>query len=184
MGARRPPSRIKPRFPSKFSKPKDSTIPEGVPTFRSDAITVTVDTAVLDNKGHFIPNIPKQNFRILEDGVPQQMAGFSLGEAPMTVCLLVEFSNRFQSFYSHAWFQTLTAAYGFVQTLKPEDYVAVIAYDLRPEILSDFTTDRQQTAEAHARACALPGFRNPVCLTRLRRRPSACRISKDARPSF
>jgi Ca-activated chloride channel homolog len=112
---------------------------------------VTVDTAVLDNKGHFIPNIPKQNFRILEDGVPQQMVGFSLGEAPMTVCMLVEFSNRFQSFYSRAWFQTLTAAYGFVQTLKPEDYVAVIAYDLRPEILSDFTTDRQQTAEAMQR---------------------------------
>jgi len=138
-------------IPSKFNKPKDSTIPDGVPTFRSDAITVTVDTAVLDTKGHFIPNIPKQNFRILEDGVPQQMAGFSLGEAPMTICMLVEFSNRFQSYYSRAWFQTLTAAYGFVRTLKPEDYVAIIAYDLRPEILSDFTADRQQTAEALSR---------------------------------
>ncbi|MEO8051189.1 MAG: VWA domain-containing protein [Acidobacteriota bacterium] len=139
------------KIPSKFNKPKDGELPEGVPTFRSDAITVTVDTAVVDNKGHFIPNIPKQNFRILEDGVPQQMAGFSLGEAPMTVCLLVEFSNRFQSFYSYAWFQTLQAAYGFAQTLKPEDYLAVIAYDLRPEVLSDFTTDRQQTAEALSR---------------------------------
>jgi len=45
----------------------------------------------------------------------------------------------------------LTAAYGFVETLKPEDYVAVIAYDLRPEILSDFTTDRRQTQEAMQR---------------------------------
>ncbi len=139
------------KIPSKFNKPKDAEIPQGVPTFVSNAITVTVDTAVLDNKGHFIPNIPKQNFRILEDGVPQQIAGYSLGEAPMTVCLLIEFSNRFQSFYSEAWFQTLTAAYGFVQTLKPDDYVAVIAYDLREEILSDFTNDRQQTAEAMAR---------------------------------
>ena len=140
-----------PKIPSKFGKPKDTDLPEGVPTFRSDAITVTVDTAVLDNKGHFIPNIPKQNFRIREDGVPQQVAGFSLGEAPMTVCILIEFSNRFQSFYSRTWFQTLTATYGFVQTLRPEDYVAIIAYDLREEILSDFTTDRQQTAEALAR---------------------------------
>ena len=140
-----------PKIPSKFSKPKDNEIPEGVPTFRSDAITVTVDTAVLDNKGHFIPNIPKQNFRILEDGVPQQVAGFSLGEAPMTICMVIEFSNRFQSFYSPAWFQTLTATYGFVQTLRPEDYVAVVAYDLRHDMLSDFTTDRQQTAEALAR---------------------------------
>jgi len=140
-----------PKIPSKFNKPKDGELPAGVPTFRSDAITVTVDTAVLDNKGHFIPNIPKQNFRVLEDGVPQQIAGFSLGEAPMTVCMVIEFSNRFQSFYSEAWFQTLTAAYGFVQTLKPDDYVAVIAYDLREEILSDFTNDREQTAEAMAR---------------------------------
>ena len=140
-----------PKIPSKFGKNKDADAPDTVPNFRSDAITVTVDTAVLDNKGHFIPNIPKQNFRILEDGVPQQIAGFSLGEAPMTICMVIEFSNQFQSFYSPAWFQTLTAAYGFVQTLQPEDYVAVIAYDMRPEILTDFTTDRQQTAEALAR---------------------------------
>jgi len=145
-----------PKIPSQFNKPKDAP-PEGAPTFRSDAITVTVDTAVLDNKGHFIPNIPKQNFRIQEDGVPQQIASFSLGEAPMTICMLIEFSNRFQKFYSPVWFQTLNAAYGFVQTLKPEDYVAVIAYDIREEILSDFTTDRQKTSEALAQL-RIPGF--------------------------
>ena len=87
-------------------------------------------------------------FRVLEDGVPQQISAVTAGEAPMTICLVVEFSNRFQSYYSYTWFQTLSAVYGFVQTLKPEDYLAVIAYDLRTEILSDFTNDRQQTAEA------------------------------------
>ena len=107
-----------------------------------------MDTAVVDTKGHFLPNIPKNYFRVLEDGVPQQITGVSSGEAPMTVCLVVEFSNRFQSYYSYTWFQTLQAVYGFVGTLKPEDYVAVVAYDLRTEMLSDFTNDRQQTAEA------------------------------------
>jgi len=137
------------KIPSKFGKSKEEgQLPDGVPTFRSDAITVTVDTAVVDNKGHFLPNIPKNYFRVLEDGVPQQISGVSAGEAPMTICLVVEFSNRFQSYYSYTWFQTLQAVYGFVETLKPEDYLAVIAYDLRTEILSDFTNDRQQTAEA------------------------------------
>lgn len=145
------------KIPSKFSKPKDADRLEGGPTFRSDAITVTVDTAVVDNKGHFIPGIPKTNFRVLEDGVPQQLSGFSLGEAPMTIAMVIEFSARFQQFYSYPWFQTLTAAYGFLQTLKPEDYVAVIAYDLRTEILSDFTTDRGQTNEAMQRL-QIPGF--------------------------
>ncbi|MBV8844022.1 MAG: VWA domain-containing protein [Bryobacterales bacterium] len=136
-----------PKIPSKFSK-KDAPPQEGVPTFSTDAITVTVDVSVLDNRGHFIPKIPKGNFRILEDNVPQQIAGYSVGEAPMTIAMVIEFSNRYQQFYSETWFQTLQASYGFVQTLKPEDYVAIIAYDLRPEILSDFSTDRQQTYEA------------------------------------
>jgi Ca-activated chloride channel family protein len=137
------------KIPSKFGKKAD--IPEGVPTFRTDAITVSVDVAVLDNKNHFIPKIPKGNFRILEDNVPQQVTGYSIGEAPMTITLVIEFSNRYQRFYSEPWFQTLNAAYGFLQTLKPEDYVAVVAYDIRPEILSDFSTNRQDAYEAMQR---------------------------------
>jgi VWFA-related protein len=144
-----------PKIPSKF-KQKDH-VPEGAPTFSTDATTVTVDVSVLDNKEHFIPKIPQSYFRILEDNVPQQVTGYSLGEAPMTIALVVEFSARFQSYYSETWNQTLTAAYGFVQTLKPEDYVAIIAYDLRPEILSDFSTNREDTQEALARL-RIPAF--------------------------
>jgi len=146
-----------PKIPSKFGKSKEGDSPSDVPTFRADALTVTVDTAVVDNKGHFIPNIPKNYFRVLEDGVPQPLATFSTGEAPMTIAMVVEFSAKFQQYYSAGWFQTLTAAYGFVQLLKPEDYLAIIAYDLRTEILSDFTTDRARTAEAMNRL-RIPGF--------------------------
>jgi Ca-activated chloride channel homolog len=137
------------KIPSKFGKKGD--LPVGVPVFRTDAITVSVDVAVLDNKGHFIPKIPKGNFRILEDSTPQQVAGYSVGEAPMTITMVIEFSNRYQRFYSGPWYQTLTAAYGFLQTLKPEDYVAIVAYDLRSEILSDFSTNRQDSYGAMQR---------------------------------
>ena len=53
--------------------------------------------AVVDNKGHFIPGIPRGNFRVLEDNVPQQIKGVDMGEAPMTVALVIEFSNLFQT---------------------------------------------------------------------------------------
>jgi VWFA-related protein len=79
----------------------------------------------------------------------------------MTICMVIEFSNQFQQYYSAGWYQTLTAAYGLVQTLKPEDYVAVVAYDLRHDMLSDFTTDRQQTAEALSRL-RIAGFSESV----------------------
>jgi VWFA-related protein len=135
------------KIPSKFGK-KDAADSVDQPVFRTDATTVSVDVAVLDNKGHFIPKLGKNNFRILEDNVPQQVNGFTMGEAPMTVAMVVEFSNRYQQFYSETWFQTLAAAYGFAQTLKPEDYLAIVAYDLRTEMLSDFTTNRQETSDA------------------------------------
>jgi Ca-activated chloride channel family protein len=140
-----------PKIPSKFNK-KDKEIPEGLPTFSSDVTAVQVEVAVLDNKGHFIPGIPKGNFRILEDNVPQQLASFGTSnEAPMTIALVIEFNAKIQSYWGQGWYETLTAAYGFVETLKKDDYVAVVAFDMRPEILSDFTTDRMKTQEAMQR---------------------------------
>jgi VWFA-related protein len=140
-----------PKIPSKYSKKDKPDLPEGLPSFKADIDIVGVEVAVLDNKGHFIPNIPRGAFRVLEDNVPQQVKSFNMGEAPMTVCLVIEFSNRFQQYWSETWYQTLTASYGFLQTLKPEDYVAVVAYDMRSEILSDFSTDKTKAQEAMQR---------------------------------
>lgn len=138
------------KIPSKFGRKKEG-VPEDVPSFRTEVMTVSLDVAVLDNRGQFIPNIPRANFRVLEDNVPQQITGFEMGEAPMTVCMVIEFSNLFQQYWTETWYQTLTAAYGFLETLKPEDYVAVVAYDIRPEILSDFSTDKRAAYEAMSR---------------------------------
>lgn len=123
-------------------------IPQEQPLFTADTNAVTVDIAILDNKGQFIANIPPGNFQILEDGVPQKIISVGQTQAPATVALLIEFSNRWQQYWSETWYQTLTATYGFVQTLRPEDWVAVIAYDLRPEILADFTQDRREINNA------------------------------------
>jgi Ca-activated chloride channel homolog len=140
----------KQKIESVFKK-KEGDLPIGLPTFKSDVSTVQVDVAVLDKNGRFIPNIPRGNFRVLEDGVPQPISGYTLGEAPMTVCMVIEFSNLFQQYWSNGWYETLQASYGFLETLKPEDFVAVVAYDLRPEILSDFSTDRRKAMEAMQR---------------------------------
>jgi VWFA-related protein len=140
-----------PKIPSKLGKKGQNELPDGVPTFKSDSISVNVDVAVIDNKGRFIPNIPAGNFRVLEDNVPQKISNFTMGEAPMTICMVIEFSNLYQQYWSSAWFETLQASYGFLETLKPEDYVAVVAYDLRPEILSDFSTDKRKAYEAMSR---------------------------------
>jgi Ca-activated chloride channel homolog len=143
------------KIPSEYKK-KDVPI-ENEPTFRLNANTVNVDVAVLDNNGHFIPKIPQGNFRVLEDGVPQQISNFGQSEAPITICMLIEFSGRFQQFYSYGWQETLEASYGFLQTLKPDDNVAVVEYDMHPTILSDFSPDKRKAEEAMSRL-RIPGF--------------------------
>jgi len=145
-----------PKIPTQYKK--DKAVPEGLPTFHSDVNTVQLDVAVLDNKGHFIPGIPRGNFRVLEDNVPQQITGFNTNaDAPMTIALVIEFNARIQQYWGQGWYETLSATYGFVETLKPEDYVAVVAYDMRPEILCDFTTDRMKLQEGLQRL-RIPGF--------------------------
>ncbi len=139
--------------PPPAARPKRPPMPESkdMPTFKSESNLVTVDVAVLDSRGNFIPNIPREKFRILEDNVPQKIVNFGPSEAPMTVCMVIEFSNLFQQFWTESWYQTLSASYGFLQTLRPEDWVAVVAYDLKPEILSDFSQDKSKAYDAMRR---------------------------------
>jgi len=145
-----PSAPAEPDLPPIPSRMKKSTEDAGAtqPSFKSDVDLVTVDVAVLDNQGHFIPGIPRGNFRVLEDNVPQQVQKVEMGEAPITVALLIEFSNLFQRTWGPAWYQTLQLAWGFASTLQAQDYCAVIAYDIKPEILTDFTTDRGKVQEA------------------------------------
>ena len=146
---------VQPQIPSEYKKPPiEST---NAPTFRSNATTVNVDVSVLDDHNHFIPKIPQGNFRVLEDGVPQEITQFGHSEAPITICMLIEFSGRFQQYWSYGWQETLQASYGFLETLKPDDAVAVVEYDLRDTILSDFSPDKRHAEEAMSRL-RIPGF--------------------------
>jgi Ca-activated chloride channel homolog len=144
------PSKLSP----KAAKGNDETADA---SFKSESNLVNVDVQVIDPHGNPIPGITRDKFRILEDNAPQTLTQFSVSEAPMTVAMVIEFSGRFQAYYSGGWGETLSAAYGFVNSLKAEDYVAVIAYDLKTTILSDFTNDRSKTMEAMSRL-RIPGF--------------------------
>src|SRR3954452_16817294 len=104
--------------------------PAGMPDFsvRVDVPSVDVDVTVLTREGGFVPNLKKDNFRILEDGVPQQVTTFNQGEAPITAVLLVEFAATNYNFI----YDMLNGAYTFASGLKPNDWIAVVSYDMKP----------------------------------------------------
>jgi VWFA-related protein len=117
---------------------------------------VDVDVGVLLEKTHqFVPNLKPSNFRVYEDGVEQKIIGFKRVEAPITALLLCEFA-------SNGWWwwkgqDMLNAAYAFAQQLRPQDYVALMTYDLRTQIVTDFTQDKRQLFQALS-TLQIPGF--------------------------
>lgn len=133
-------------------KPKEI---EGMPNYSVtvDVPLVNLDVMVLTKDGHFIPNLQKDHFRILEDGVPQKVQSFQRTEAPITAVLLIEFSNSNYRFM----YDALNAAYSFADTLKKDDYVAVIEYDMKSNILLDFTQDKNAVYGA-LNMLRIPGF--------------------------
>jgi len=129
--------------PKKEDVPKEPQKVEGMPNFsmRVSVPLVTLDVGVLTKDGMFVPGLKKENFRVLEDGVPQTVSSFNQTQAPITAVMLVEFANN-DFFYRFAY-DSLVASYTFAQTLKKEDWIALITYDMRVRILEDFTQDKR-----------------------------------------
>src|ERR1035441_3261570 len=112
-------------------------------SIRLDVQEVTVDVGVLLEKTHqFVPGLKPDNFRIYEDGVEQKVVGFKRVEAPITALMLCEFAAN-----GYWWIKgndMVNAAYAFTQQLRPQDYVALMTFDMHTQIITDFTQDKQQ----------------------------------------
>ena len=120
--------------------------PEGLGnvTLHVSVPEVTIDVGVLLEKTHqFVPGLKPSNFRVYEDGVQQKVEGFKRTEAPITALILMEYASRGFSFR----IQALNTALAFAQQLRPQDYVAMMTFDLNTHIVTDFTQDKKQIQE-------------------------------------
>jgi VWFA-related protein len=135
-----------PEKPKKIENMPDYSIRVEVPLVNLDVLVTTKD-------GQTIPGLRKENFKILEDGAPQTISTFNQTEAPITAVLLVEFASTNYTFEVEA----LRASYAFASTLKKDDWVAVISYDMKPQILADFTQDKGAVMGA-LNQLRMPGF--------------------------
>jgi VWFA-related protein len=130
---------------------------EGMPDYsiRVDVPLVTMDVSVTTKDGQAIPGLRQENFKILEDGVEQKITSFHQShEAPITAVLLIEFAAGNWGIYNY---DALNASYTFASGLKKEDWVAVVMYDMKPQILVDFTQDKRAILGA-LNMLRIPGF--------------------------
>lgn len=118
---------------------------------------VNVEAVVYNKKtGAILQGLKKENFEIYEDGIKQEVENFSTPEAPLTLVLIIEYSKLVDVFGSPTggyWemgrVEVLRPAYEFVRTIvKPNDFVSIVAYDIRPTPLIDFTDDKTKLMSA------------------------------------
>ena len=119
-----------------------------------DVPLVNLPISVVTGNGQFIPGLRAENFKILEDGVPQKIDTFSQqGDKPITAVLLIEFAANSYAFM----YDALNAAYSFTGQMKKEDWIAVESYDMKTHLLVDFTQDKNQVMGALGQL-RIPGF--------------------------
>ncbi len=123
-------------------------------SLRVDVPIVNLDVNVILDKTHqFVPGLKAPNFLVLEDGVPQTITSVRMTQTPITAVMLLEFAAN--SYYFIRDMQN--ASYVFFHSLRPDDYIAVITYDLRTHILTDFTNNKDTVGQAIS-SLVIPGF--------------------------
>ncbi len=114
-------------------------------TIAVDVPIVTLDVLATTQHGDIIPGLKKENFRILDNGVPQTITNFSPTEAPITMVLLLEFSSRgYGGFFAYVGKYWSTALF---PSLQPKDWIALETFDMKTRIEVDFTQNKDEVME-------------------------------------
>jgi Ca-activated chloride channel family protein len=136
-------------------KKEEQKVDKSAPT---SAITISTDVvnveAVVMNKktGAIIQGLKKEDFEIYEDGIKQEVENFATPEAPITMVLLLEYSKLVDllgspagGYFEPGRVEILRPAYEFVNRfVQPKDFVSIVAFDIRPTPIVDFTDDKRK----------------------------------------
>ncbi len=139
--SRKPPS-------SQAQIPADEEVIEDDEIIKIETNFVTLPVTVLDRQGRFISGLTQNQFQIFDNGIQQKVEYFASVEKPFTVVLMIDVSPSTQ----YKIYEIQDAAIAFVEQLRADDKVMVVAFDRDLTILSQPTNSRLQLRNAIRRA--------------------------------
>jgi len=108
-------------LPAPPPKADEEDRPQGKTGISVSVNLVSMNVLVTDQKGKRDHGASARELQIYEDNVEQEITNFAPVEANITVVMLVEFSRWVTPFIYEVW----NAIYGFANSLRPGDWVAV-----------------------------------------------------------
>jgi len=150
-----PPSQQQQKPTPQQTPPQGQQPPQSQVSISVDVPIVTLDVVATTQHGDLIPNLKKENFRVLDEGVPQAITNFAPTEAPITTVLLLEFSSRgYYDFFAYIGKYWSTA---LLSQLQQKDWIALETFDMKTRIEVDFTQDKEEVMQGLQRLY-FPGF--------------------------
>jgi VWFA-related protein len=126
---------------------------DDVPLYRSDARLVLLHASVVDKSGKLLTNIPQSAFKILEDGVEQQLRLFRREDVPVSMGIIVDNSGSMTSKRS----RVAAAALEMVKQSNPDDEVFIVNFNDDTHFDQPLTNDVKKLQAALARMEARGG---------------------------
>src|ERR1700735_5084383 len=129
-----------PTTPSAASTQSDD---DSLTTIRHTVNEVNVVFTVTDKHGHYVKDLKKDNFKVVDDKKPPAEIRSFRAEAnlPLEVGLLVDASNSVRDRFK---FEQQAAVEFLNQTIRPRyDQAFVVGFDVTPEVTQDFTDNTE-----------------------------------------
>ena len=106
-------------------------------TLRADAYEVRLNASVVDSSGREVEDLPKEAFRVYEDGVPQAILGFRHEDVPVSLGILIDSSG---SMYDKRA-AVDAASLDLVRLSNQQDEAFLVDFSSEPYLDQDFTSD-------------------------------------------
>src|SRR5712692_2419586 len=120
------------------------------PVIRTQVSLVNLFVTVRDKSKHIVTDLKQDDFKVSEDGQPQQIAFFSKEVTlPITLAMLLDTSGSEQ--YMLGAIQDAGGRF-IDRVLRKGDEALVMSFDSDVDLLSDFTDDRAQLDRAVRRS--------------------------------
>ena len=114
------------------------------PTFRSGTRIVPVLTTVTDGSGRLVPDLRREEFRILDEGKPQELVLFENTVQPFTVVVMLDFSGSMTAHLD----LLKRGTEQFLIRMLPDDKAQVGAFSDKIMLSGAFTSDRDALIDA------------------------------------
>lgn len=124
--------------------PRASQQPEEEEVIRISTALVTVPVTVSDRNSRPLMSLQREQFHVFDNGREQRIAFFASVDSPFMVALLLDISDSTQTQLK----LIQEAAIAFVDQLRPDDQVFVVAFDSRVRLLAQPKMNRDELRAA------------------------------------